>query len=243
MPYDDVLFRRLRESERADLVELLGCLKLKPEDFAGATDEDLVQRISKELRSVAGNSFRNLARGEHDLPYRTILVGVADKLTQGLRGSRFKKKGEEPEEEIENEIYDLVLKKIQSRAAEMTPEQAQKAQEQIEAYMKKRGYPAAATQSVLATMATGGGVGALAATPLAAVMFGGLWTWLFGFSLGQLLVGGLIAGGPVGIAVGGIIAISGPSYSKTIPSIVRIVSARKSREALAPKTVEEDAVS
>ena len=56
---------------------------------------------------------------------------------------------------------------------------------------------------------------------IAAAIFSGFWTWLFGLALGQILIGGLLGGGPIGVVVAGITIAAGPSYRKTIPAGAR----------------------
>ena len=99
MPFDDLLFERLRTAKRADLLALLGDLKMEPKKFVKATNEDLVGAISAELRSVAGHTVANVAlrRDPHEFEYKQILVDVADKLAPGhFTWTGYKVSGPEP---------------------------------------------------------------------------------------------------------------------------------------------------
>lgn len=96
MPVDDVIFERLRRATSAERAELAKILEVK---LTGASDVDNTA-ISKELRSAGGNSFGNLFRDDHELPYRELL---ADALKAAGQAASF------PEQEVTLEARDAWL--------------------------------------------------------------------------------------------------------------------------------------
>jgi len=69
----DELLNRLGIAKRADLEALLGDLKLDHRNYRDSTDGQLVDTISAELRSAAGNSLMNvmLRRKRHEFSYNS----------------------------------------------------------------------------------------------------------------------------------------------------------------------------
>lgn len=108
---DDLLLRRLRSLQPGELKSLLtGGLRVDEKELDNLEQEDLVLLCSKELRSAAGSSTRNLLRGDHDFPYKQLLIDVADKLTEGftaLSWTKFTLNDSHSEQEIEDEIIRL----------------------------------------------------------------------------------------------------------------------------------------
>jgi uncharacterized protein YaaW (UPF0174 family) len=73
--------------------------------------------------------------------------------------------------------------------------------------------------------------GVVVAPAVASVLYGSIWTTLFGMTSAQLLAGGLVGGGPIGLVFAGLAVASGPSYSKTVPCIRRLILIKLSHEA------------
>jgi len=235
MPFNDLLFERLRMAKRPDLVALLGDLKLDPKKFAKATDEDLVGSISAELRSVGGHSVVNVAkrRDSHEFSYKQILIDVADKLAPGrLTWTGYKVSGPESELEIEDYIQGRFTALIDERLASMSEADKAKLQKELEADLRKLGVPEHTVKASLAAVATGTLTGAVVGPLVASMLFASFWTWVTGLTVGQLITGGVVGGGPVGVLVAIAIVIGGPSYSKTIPAVVRLILIRHSQQAL-----------
>jgi len=83
MPYDDRLFKLLGQLDARELQGIWEvALKCKPghEDFALGTREWQVACISEEWRAVHGHTMWNIRRGKHEMPWKRILIDVADKL-------------------------------------------------------------------------------------------------------------------------------------------------------------------
>lgn len=63
MSTDDKLFDRLNMAKRADLLALLGDLKLDSDEYKKYENDRLIDIVSRELRSAAGNSIANTIVG------------------------------------------------------------------------------------------------------------------------------------------------------------------------------------
>lgn len=232
MPIDDVLFQRLRSAQRPDLDSLIGDLKLDATKFHGKPDADLIEAISARLRSAAGNSLLNPTRGPHDFLYKEVLVDVADKLAPGpMTWSRFKVSGPESEVELEDYIAERVEARVAKLVREMNEEDRRKLQTRLETDMRSKGIPDSVAHGALTGLSTGA-ISGLAFGPLmASLLYSGIWTSIFGLTAAQVLVGGVALGGPVGVGLATIAVLSGPSYSKTIPTVYRLILIRRSAEA------------
>jgi uncharacterized protein YaaW (UPF0174 family) len=231
MPFDDALFQRLRMANRADLDALIVDLKEDPGEYKDYTDTALVLAISKALRSAASWSIEDIRQGDHEFPYKKILINVADKLAPGLVWSDFKASGQESEIDIEDYIYERVLVIMEKHLASLNEADKAKLQERLEADLRARGLPEQLVKGALASLAAGTLTGITMGPIVASVIFGSLWTWLAGLSLGQLVLGGFAVGGPIGVVVAALMVASGPSYSKTIPAVTRLILIRLSYEA------------
>jgi hypothetical protein len=82
--FEDALLERLRVLEAADLSTILtGGLRVNKNAVSTLNKEELVLLCSKELRAAAGSTIKMPFRGDHDFPYKQILIDVADKLSPG----------------------------------------------------------------------------------------------------------------------------------------------------------------
>ena len=222
-------------SKRADLVALLGDLKMDPKKFVKATDEDLVGAISAELRSAAGHTVANVAlrRDPHEFAYKQILVDVADKLAPGhFTWTGYKVSGPETELEIEDYILERISTLIEERLAAMSAKDKAKLQQELEADLRKRGIPEHAIKAGLAAVTAGTITGTAVGPLVAGTLFRGFWVWLSGLTVGQVIAGGVLGGTAVSVLVAALFVVSGPSYSKTIPATVRLILIRRSQQAL-----------
>lgn len=232
MPFGDTLFQRLRQARRPDYVALLEDLKMDPVKYRDATDEDLVNAISAELRSAAGNSIANTVRGSHDFSYKEILIDVADKLAPGrFSWTEFKVSGPETEEQIEDYIYERIRILTEEHLKSMDATDKAKLQERLETDLRARGILDHVVRGSLSAVAAGTLTGVVVGPLVTAAVFGSLWTWLAGLTLRQLALGTLAGGGPVGLVVAAATIVTGTSYSKTIPAVIRLILVRLSHEA------------
>ena len=229
----DTLTSRLELATTSDLHDLLKDLKVKPSRWSDASNQVMAELISSELRAVAGNSMMNLVRRKqgHELAYRQILVDVADKLAPRLRWSAFKVSGPETDEQIEDFIKERIQQRIKELLAKTPEAERSKLQAELERDLRNRGLPEAGITSSVSMLMSGVITGSVTSQLIANIFFGGLWTSIFGFSITQMLIGGVAVGGPVGIAVGALVVAAGPSYSKTIPAVYRLIMIRENAAA------------
>ncbi len=232
MPLNDKLFDRLRMAKRPDLMALLEDLKLDLKEYKKLDDSELINIISRELRSAAGNSIVNIGRDDHDLSYKQILVDVADKLSPGKFGhSPFKVVDLATCENIEDYIYGRIGEIWKKYLDSLESSDRAKLQIQFENELRKRGLPSQIATGTASTLMTGALGGALVAPVVATAVFGSLWTMLFGMSLAQIIGGGILGGGPIGLVFAGVTVATGPSYKKTIPCVYRLILIKLSYEA------------
>ena len=234
MATDDELLKRLATAKRSDLEALLGDLKLRRYQPFDKTDAELIGKISSELRSAAGNSLMNvmLRRKQHEFSYKQILVDVADKLAPGILGrSVYKPSGPDTEVQIEAYIDGRIRERVVEYLKKMSEVDKKKLQDELSKDLRSKKIPEESIQSTLAMIASGTLTGVALGPAVAALLYGGVWSAIFGFSLAQLLVSGLIVGGPVGIIAAGIALVSAPSYSKTIPAVYRLIKIRENAAA------------
>lgn len=234
MPYGDLLFQRLNSAKRDELEDIVEVLRLKKDDYEHASDADLVNALSRELRSAAGNSLRNTFRNDHDLAYRRILIDVADKLAPGRspwRSSKYTMDSDHYDADIEDHIYRRFMKIVEDNLAKMSDKKRAEVQATVQATLKAKGFTDGVVASSGTAIAAGGLTGAALGPVVAAAVFGGFWTGLFGLSLGALLAGASIVGLPAGLLAGGVWVLGGTAYRKTVPAVLRIIHVRKTREA------------
>ena len=112
----DLLLKRLLDLSKDEVKALLTeGLGVPAKRLTALKKEDLVLLCSKELRSAAGSSLRNTRRGDHEFPYKQLLIDIADKLTAGatwLSWTTYKLKDSHAEREIE----DAILQMFEGRA-------------------------------------------------------------------------------------------------------------------------------
>lgn len=108
---DDSLSQKLRQLDDDNLRSLLlSGLRFSKEKLKGLDRDELILLCSKELRSAAGSSTRNLFRREHDFPYKQILIDVADRLADGftpLSWTKYKLGDSHSEQEVEDTILNV----------------------------------------------------------------------------------------------------------------------------------------
>ena len=223
-------------AKRADLEALLKDLKMDPNKFVKATDEDLVGAISAEMRSAAGHTAANVAlrRDAHEFEYKQILIDVADKLAPSrFTWTGYKVSGPETELEIEDYILGRITSLIEEHLAAMNGEDRAKLQQELEADLRKRGMPEHALKGALAAVASGAIAGPAIGPLVAGTLFKSFWISLTGLTVGKIAVGTVLGGGAVGALVAALYVAGGPAYSKTIPATVRLILIRHSQQAMA----------
>ena len=98
----DTIVARLRAATADERKSVARALKV---ELTGPIEVDITT-LSRELRAAAGNSFANLVRGAHELPYREILVDLVA-VSGDLAGfARVKTAESLPEECLEDYILE-----------------------------------------------------------------------------------------------------------------------------------------
>lgn len=121
MPKNDRLYFLMEQLDEGDLLFLLqNGLEKKAELYQSYSKKQLMDALSAELREAASHSFANAFRPDHDLPYKQILIDVANKLSK-YHVTKYKLDDDRSEEEIEKEIlrlFDLEAKRWWSKLSD-----------------------------------------------------------------------------------------------------------------------------
>ena len=266
MPYDDRLFKLLGQLDARELQDIWEvALKCKPghEDFALGTREWQVACISEEWRAVHGHTMWNIRRGKHEMPWKRILIDVADKLKPGWGWSDYRMGDEHSETQIEA----MVLSYFDERAkAAMTDEQRAKLATSLDkelvdvnSQIGKTVRIASAKSITVASLGSGISAGLLTGAGAVTLAQGagsfalggalggtlyqlGLWlvVRLFGAWTGVQLVasGGAAAVGGALLSAPAAVAFAAnammsTSYRKTIPATLMLLTAHQLRSLLA----------
>jgi uncharacterized protein YaaW (UPF0174 family) len=198
--------------------------------FLEATDEDIVYTISEELRSVAGHSVANATRRSHDLPYKQILVDVANKLSPEIL-PKFNLSGSETELQIEEYINKRLQVLLEKHLKSMSVADMAELQAKLAAGLRAQGIPESVIVGSISAVATGAITGTILGSVVANLIWGSLWTSFVGMSAVKTALGSVIGGGPIGVLAGAAFTIAGTSYSKTIPTVARLIMIRLSHES------------
>ena len=210
MPYDDRLFALLRELDDQELRTIwVDALKCAPDrdDFAIGSRELKILNISKEWRAVHGHTLLNLRRGNHELPWRRILVDVADKLKPGWGWSDFRTNDERSDEEIEAAILRYFDERAQEAWAKMSEEERAKLASSLEQEL-------AHAQANVDASVRGAGISGITTSSLGVGIGAGLLSGAGALSLAQ---------GATSFALSGL--IGGTLYQLSFWIVVRVFGA------------------
>lgn len=210
MPYNDRLFSLLQELDDQELRAVWeDALKCSPEheDFAIGSREVRVLNISREWRAIHGHTLLNMRRGSHDLPWKRILIDVADKLKPGWGWSEFSMDGPQTEQEIEAAILRFFDDRAKETWADMSTEDRTRLADSIEQQLS-------ATCTAVSKVAGASGARSVTASSLGA-----------GISAGLLSGAGatVLAQGTASFAVGGV--VGGALYQLGFWLVVRLFGA------------------
>jgi len=191
-----------------------------------------IEKIDKEYRSAAGHSIVNVFR-KQKLPYKQILIDVADKLHSGLGWTHFKLDDNYTELDIEKKILDDAERKankFKEKWMSLSEEKRQENEKKLREKLAEEGYDKQTIKS-LASFVTLGGAGITGATPVAlsifySSFFGSTMAGIFGVSLSSLITGGIISASVVSAPLA-IAYMSIPAYRKTIPVTLVLIQIGK----------------
>lgn len=226
----DTIFMLLSQATDEEKSEICKALKL-PIDADG-------YQISKEYRSVAGHTIGNWFRGDHDMPYKEILVDVANKLKPKGDKNEYSLGDGRSEEDVENMIVQYFAGKIAEELNKLSPEERQKKMEEFERKLNEGQYVNVAKDALKdihnvfgAAVVSASSVAALLTGPLTASLFysgffAGIWAGVFGMSTSLLLLTGTGVGSLAALPVL-LLMLGAPSYKKTIPVTLQLINIRR----------------
>jgi len=238
--YNDIIFQRLEIATESEIREL--CEALKVEYFPSIP----VGYLSKEYRQAAGHSMANVTRSAHSLPYKRILIDVADKLKPGIGWTNFKMDDHFTEEEIEDKIFKFITYRFEKQFQKLSKKDKRKVEDLFREQLKKDGVKQTTINATIAALSSGGLGAALAGTAASTIfaetaLVGTLANILAGTGAGVVAVHVAPTASQVilcGTGVGVIIAVpllaatlGGPAYRKTIPTTLKMIAIRKRYEA------------
>lgn len=220
MGKEDTIISRLKRSLISERYEICKALQIP------VTSD--IYTISKEYRSAAGHSLINIIREDHELPYKLILIDVADKLYPGFFWTDYSFDDDSTEEEIEEEIEKYLSERAQKEWDKLSPLEKKRREEQLKQELVTAGYAQANINSIM-TMLASGTIGALVAPRVALYFASSVSTSLLGVSSSSILLTstgiGLLVSIPLLIGT-----LGGPAYRKTILATIQIIRIRRRLE-------------
>jgi len=232
MSRGDKLWQRLDSATPDELQEVAKINDVK--DVTAKSREVLVEEVSKQLRANGGHTIANWFREDHELPYKGLLVDVADKLAPGWGWTEFKTDDAATEESVEEYIWGRHIKLVQEKLAELKPEERAKLDRDVRERLESLGASSEVIKQA-GVFIGGGALAAAGATTLAVELavvsgwFAGIWAGLFGPATWLIAVAGGTIFAVVAVPSGLFIA-GGPAYRKTVPSVIRLIGVRKRLE-------------
>ena len=221
MGKEDTIISRLKQSLISERYEICKALQIP------VTSD--IYTISKEYRSAAGHSLINIIREDHELPYKLILIDVADKLYPGFFWTDYSFDDDSTEEEIEEEIEKYLSERAQKEWDKLSPLEKKRREEQLKQELVTAGYAQANINSIM-TMLASGSIGNILATRAASYLASSASPSLLGVSSSSFLLSstgiGLLISIPLLIGT-----LGGPAYRKTILATIQMIRIRRRVEA------------
>jgi len=194
MPYDDRLFRLLEELDDDELLAIwTQALRMEPgeQEFDRSPRPVRLFLLSAEWRSAHGHSLANVWRGPHELPWKRILIDVADKLKPGWGWTGFTMDDGATDEQIESFILRYYDERARESWAAMTDAQREATAQQLDAELR-------ASRRVADSAGNKAAVGTVTVAGLSSGIGAGLMTGAGALLLAQgatsALVGGVLGG-------------------------------------------------
>lgn len=127
------LLDQLDETElKVIWVDALKC-KMSDQNFDTLNKTEQVRRISAQWRSAHGHTLINLTRKEHDLPWKQILIDVADKLKPGWGWTEYRLGDATSEEELEQLVLRYLDEKLRAHWDKFTEHEKLQVVDQLNA--------------------------------------------------------------------------------------------------------------
>lgn len=217
MEREDTILSRLGQATENEKNEICKALRI--------LETNDIYTISREYRSAAGNSFTNIFRGDHELPYKKILIDVADKLKPGFWGTHYKIDDSVREEVIEEEILWYMIARYKKEWNTLSPSDKKRKEDELKKEFEKDGYSQLAIGSIMSALVSGTAgavIGPRVALHLSASVFGASSSSILLSSTGI----GLLISIPLLIGV-----LGGPAYRKTILATIYMIRIGRRLEA------------
>jgi uncharacterized protein YaaW (UPF0174 family) len=194
MPYQDRLFQLLEALDTSELNSIWEAAlrrKTSDEEFGVVSKELQIALISAEWRTVHGHSVRNMWRGSHELPWKRILIDVADKLKPGFGWTPHRMDDSITEPALEQEILGYFDERFRAAWEAMSESERQKLVDQLNAEAK-------VADQMVNRHALQAGLRGLTVTSLSAGIGAGLLSGAGALALaggsGSFALGGLLGG-------------------------------------------------
>jgi uncharacterized protein YaaW (UPF0174 family) len=236
MPCGDVLWQRLesaRDEELRKLGEIVGLADCRVKAHAV-----LVEELSRDIRSAAGHSLLNWFRGDHDFPYKQMLIDVADKMAPGwtpLSWTGYRLHDRHGEIEVEETIWAFFEKKCREQLHNLPPEAREDLRQRTEKELRELGYSQALVSQISGGLlgAAGSLMGPALAYSVALHTASGL-AWVKLWWVGHATVAASLGAGAslFAIAYAPFLVwwLGNTAYRKTIPAALYLIQVRKLRE-------------
>lgn len=207
MPYNDRLFQLLSALDTNELSAIWKTALQRSgedEEFDAVPHDLQVSLISAEWRAVHGHTLLNLFRDSHELPWKRVLIDVADKLKPGFGWTAYDMDDPISEEELEQMILRFFDERVRDAWAAMSDEEKEKMASALDA-------EAAAAAGMTRQQATKAGMGHITTTSLGAGIGAGLLSGAGALGL---------ASGATSLAVGSV--LGGTLYQLGLWVVVRL---------------------
>jgi len=231
----DTVYKRLRLATPVELEEICKALKIP--------NTNNIEEISKKYRAAAGHSVVNLFRRTDIikrklptpvLPYKRILIDVADKLKSGFAWTEFKMNDGLSEEYVEEKILEYCNKRVEEEFNRLSEEKRKDVARQIDDKLKSLGYSQTVIKTITSAIISGTFITVLTTPVTLSIFYSGImasfWAGIFGPSTFYLA----LSGTGIGIAITIPLLVGtfgGPAYRKTIPATIQMIMIRKRIEA------------
>lgn len=222
MPLNDTIFKRLAQVTEQERNDICKALKLEGQSYSNET-------ISETYRSAGGHSFLNIFRDVHDLPYKQILIDVADKIKPGIGWTDFNLKDKYSEEYIEDKIMEYLKIQFEKELNKLSPEKRREKEQELIDELKKKGYTQAQASAFATAFVSGSaGIGLAGAVTLSIFysgFFSSIGAAIFGVNSALLAASGTGAGAVVAAPLL-FATLANPAYRKTIPATIEFIKIR-----------------
>lgn len=224
MPIGDTIIQRLEAATEDDIKYL--CEQL---DVAHSGDRGVDKtELSRAYRSAAGHSAMNLVRKGHDLPYKRILVDVADHVHSGWTWTKLKVSDTRTDEETEDEVERVFVHQKSKQLRGFPLEELAKAAEDIRSRLLANGFHEDVASSTVQWFADKNRSPEVGAPVSTAILFAAAdsQVWKSGYA-GRNWNSRDSKEVVIVAALATLHKMAGPAYRKTVPVTLRLILIRK----------------